>query len=313
MPLADAISLPEALHLPHQSLDWLGGSKIGSWLAHGLHLSRTSAKVLLHPGSNSIQALQQTVSRHLASSCSKCWAEASISRRETGSTAFHWGSAVGIVQWMVAPSEGKVDGSGDRDLSHRLAREWLLLEVHGLEVPASVDTTIGIRVVGGSLGAYALDWLVWWLVLIEGVVATVFLTWKTMSVTTCVNFASEEAWRGTSVRGGEVGTVSSIPSSAASSWSDEGTAWHRDWRLVDCALPRETGLAGALTGGSSMPSPGSTGPVSAPLAGGCTSLSGIAGLERLPHCTSWNAFHQCSLRSPCTRTLLLYVANLSFL
>ncbi len=138
------------------------------------------------------------------------------------------------------------------------------------------------------------------------------LTWITISVTAWASLALEGAWGGTVVFCGDAGTVSSISSSAASSQSEEGTAWHRGCDAEDGALPREMGLSRASTGGNSMLELHPEG-ASVALPSGRTSPSGMSGLGRLPQNLSWNAFHQWSRSSSCTGTLWWKVTSLSFL
>ncbi len=141
-----------------------------------------------------------------------------MSRKDPGSSALQRGCAVGAVQCMVAPSVGKIDVLGEQDRPVLLAWEWWLPEARGW--PASVVATFGIRVAGGSLGTCSLAWLE----LAVEVVATVCLTCITISVTAWTSFASEGAWQGAVILGGDAGTVSSTSSLAAFSRSEEGTA-----------------------------------------------------------------------------------------
>ena len=88
--------------------------------------------------------------------------------------------------------------------------------------------------------------------------------------------------------GGEAGTVSSISSSAASSWSEDRTMVCKEWDVAGDAFLGMTGLPGVLVGGSSMPTPSPDCSMVAPPEGR-TSPSGIGGLGRLPQRPSWNA------------------------
>ena len=117
--------------------------------------------------------------------------------------------------------------------------------------------------------------------------ATVVLTCATMLVTAAATLACDGVWRGAIVLGGEAETVSSIPSFANSSRSEEGTKSCAGCALADGWSTGMTGLPEVVVRGSWITlSPDCDAVASL---GGRTSPSGIGGLNMLPQRPSRNA------------------------
>ncbi len=216
-----------------------------------------------------------------------------------GSSSLQRGWVPGVVHRMVVSCAGKTGSLSDLVRSLCPDRLWLLLEVRGgLD---SLVNTLGIRPSDESFVPVPLAWLSRWEDVTVDVEAPVFLTCATMLVTASATLACDGTWRGAFVLGGEAGTVSSIPSSAISSQSEDGTNACKDCAVTDDGFTGMTGLPDVVVGGNSI----TLSPDCAAVAPskGRTSPSGIGGLGQLPQRPSWNAGQRCLRNSSCTGTL----------